>query len=170
LEKKYGISATNRGVSMFPFDPEEKPKTLNDFMKKNKSALAAIMPDATLKTGVASTRYVPGLGKFNKKYKIVPTTPYSGEATHAALERFAALPQEVSTSLGESDAVRAAFLEKYARDEGLPGVRGDLQNTRKFFSEADWPKAVALMKKGLSATAALAALGYASSSLAETPE
>ena len=171
LGERYGISATNRGVSMFPFDPDSaSPKDINDFIKRNQAALSEAMPDAVLQKGVASTAYVPGLGKFNENYEIVPTTPYSGEATQATLERFAALPQEVSTKLGESDAVRAALREKYARDEGLPGVRGDLQNTRKFFSEADWPKAVALMRRGLSATAALTALGYASSSLAETPE
>jgi hypothetical protein len=119
---------------------------------------------------VPTTAYIPAFGKFDDNYNVMPTTPYSGEATHAVLQDFADLPIEVSRKLGESEDARSVIREKYLRDLPLKSARGDLQNTRKFFSEADWPRAVDLMKKGLSATAALAALGYASSSLAETPE
>ena len=38
--------------------------------------------------------------------------------------------------------------------------------SRRFFSEADWPKAVEMIRKGMSPAAALAALGYSASSMA----
>jgi hypothetical protein len=41
---------------------------------------------------------------------------------------------------------------------------------RQFFSEANWPKAVELIRKGLSPAAAIAALGYSASAMAEEPE
>lgn len=168
---KYGITATNRGAAIFPFDPSSaSSKDLANFIKAKGAALQDIVPASELRKGIASTAYVPAFGKFDDNYNIVPTEPYTGEATHAVLQDFANLPSEVSRNIGESENVRSVIREKYLRDAALGGARGDLQNTRRFFSEADWPKAVELMKKGLSATAALAALGYASSSLAETPE
>ena len=91
------------------------------------------------------------------------------------LEEFARNPQELSLNLGESEGVRAQLREKYMRDlnrknEFGADYRGDIQNTRRFFSEADWPKAVELIRKGLSPAAALAALGYSASSLAAEPD
>ena len=91
------------------------------------------------------------------------------------LEEFANNPQELALNLGESEAVREALRQKYLRDlelrnAGEEGYRGDIQNTRRFFSEADWPKAVEMIRKGLSPAAALAALGYSTSALAEERE
>jgi len=77
--------------------------------------------------------------------------------------------------IGESEAVRAALRDKYSRDLGRKNelgseYRGDIQNTRRFLSETDWPKAVALIRGGMAPAAALAALGYSSSALAEDGE
>ena len=69
----------------------------------------------------------------------------------------------------ESEGVRNAIKEKMARDAALPEARGDIQETRRFFSKADWPKAVDLIRKGMTPAAALAALGYSASSMAEEP-
>jgi len=48
----------------------------------------------------------------------------------------------------------------------MQGARKDIQNTRNFFAEEDWPKVVELLRKGASPAAALAALGYSLNSLA----
>jgi len=69
--------------------------------------------------------------------------------------------------LGESEDVRKALKGKIKRDAALPNARADIQETRRFFSEADWPKAVALIRQGYTPAAALAALGYSASSMAE---
>jgi hypothetical protein len=76
------------------------------------------------------------------------------------LQAFADLNPNVAQNLSESESVRAAIRAKALRDSKLGGTRGDIQETRRFFSEADWPKAVAMMRKGMSPAAALAALGY----------
>jgi hypothetical protein len=167
----YGVSATNRGASIFPYVQDAvTPTDLSDLITSSGNALRDIVPNSKLTPGVPSIEYVPAFGKFDDDYNIVATTPYSGEATHADLQAFADLPLDFAEDLGASADYRAAIREKYLRDLHLPSARGDLQNTRRFFSEADWPRAVELMKKGFSATAALGALGYASSSLADTPE
>ena len=71
--------------------------------------------------------------------------------------------------------IRAQLREKYLRDlnrrnEMGSDYRGDIQNTRRFLAEANWPKAVELIRKGLSPAAAIAALGYSASAMAEEPE
>jgi hypothetical protein len=62
--------------------------------------------------------------------------------------------------------VRAAIREKALRDAKMGGARGDIQETRRFFSEADWPRAVEMIRAGMTPAAALAALGYSASSMA----
>ena len=87
------------------------------------------------------------------------------------LQELAGNPPELAMNLGESEGVRAALREKYLRDlerrnEMGASYRGDIQNTRKFFSETDWPRAVELIRAGMAPAAAIAALGYSSSALA----
>jgi hypothetical protein len=161
----YGATSTNRGALLFPFDPGEGTKGIADFAKKYAVDLDNLLPGSKPKRAVASTTYVPGLGVRDGN-SIRPSTPFSGEATMGALQDFADLPPELALNIGESDQVRRVIRQKTARDEISPNKRVDLQNTRRFFSEADWPKAVALIRKGMAPAAALAALGYASSSLA----
>ena len=167
----YGVSATSRGASIFPYVQEAvTPTDLSDLITSSGNALRDIVPNHKLTPGVPSTEYVPALAKVDDDYNTIATTPYSGEATHAILQDYADLPLDFAEDLAASADYRSVIREKYLRDLSLPSARGDLQNTKRFFSEADWPRAVELMKKGFSATAALAALGYASSSLADTPE
>ena len=94
------------------------------------------------------------------------TAPYSGEATSDLLTRFSELPQSVAQNLSESEAVRNQIREKALRDAKLGGARGDIQASRRFFSEADWPKAVKLIREGMTPAAAIAALGYSAASMA----
>ena len=65
-----------------------------------------------------------------------------------------------------SSDLRQAIRDKALRDSLMGGTRGDIQESRRFFSEADWPKAVEMIRKGMSPAAALAALGYSASSMA----
>ena len=155
----YGVTSTNRGALVFPYNSKSGTGGLNEIMKRAGEGLEIAMPGAQRQKGVASTGYVPGVGKRGE-YGPLPTAPYSGEATSDMLRAFADLPPTVSQNLGESEAVREAIRAKALRDSKLGGTRGDIQETRRFFSEADWPKAVALMRKGMTPAAALAALGY----------
>jgi len=164
LEKEIGVSATGRGATIFPFDPSYDPKLMNQFLKKAGKEIQSIYP-SDIQKSVNSSGYVPGIGKFGEK-GIEPTAPYSGEATMNLLQNFANAPHKIAESIGESEGVRKAIKEKIGRDKPLPGARGDIQETRRFFAEADWPKAVKMIREGATPAAALAALGYSASSMA----
>ena len=82
------------------------------------------------------------------------------------MTQFSELPQSVAQNLSESEAVRNQIREKALRDAKLGGARGDIQASRRFFSEADWPKAVKLIREGMTPAAAIAALGYSAASMA----
>jgi hypothetical protein len=171
LADKYGVTSTNRGAFVFPYSATEPGSSLRGM---DLAALEAALPGSSAVKGGGTTLYVPGVAK-RVGNDIVATDPYSGEATMGLLEEFARNPQELALNLGESEDVRNALRQKYMRDLTRKndlgvGYRGDIQNTRRFFSEADWPKAVELIRKGLSPAAALAALGYSASALAAEPD
>lgn len=161
----FGVSATNRGAVVFPYDPLMDPKEAAKILKSKQKELTSIFPSSPERS-MSTMGYVPGVGKRGQ-YGPEATSPYSGEATIDKLTMLADLPQDVARSLGESEAVRAQTREKALRDAKLGGSRGDIQETRRFFSEADWPLAVEMIRKGMSPAAALAALGYSASSMAE---
>jgi hypothetical protein len=157
-EYGFGVTATNRGAVVFPFDPSIDPKEASKVLRKNSKALENIFPSSQQKS-MTTAGYVPGVGKRSPEGPL-STAPYSGEATSDMLKIFSELHPSVAQNLSESEAVRAAIRAKALRDSKLGGTRGDIQETRRFFSEADWPKAVAMMRKGATPAAALAALGY----------
>ena len=172
LAARYGVTATNRGAFVLPYKGADEPGS--SLRGMDMAALEAALPGSSAIKAGGTTVYVPGVGKYDGD-DIVPSAPYSGEATMGLLEEFSRNPQELALNLGESEGVRNALREKYMRDlrrrnELGASYRGDIQNTRRFFSEADWPKAVELIRKGLSPAAALAALGYSASSLAAEPD
>jgi hypothetical protein len=162
---KFGVTPTSRGATIFPYDPLENPKSITALLKKMGPEIQGVYPSHVQKS-LNSTGYVPGIGKWGEK-GIEPTTPYTGEATMNFLKNAAEAPQEISTKIGESEGVRKAIKGKIERDAPLPGARGDIQETRRFFAEADWPKAVKLVRGGMDPLAALAALGYSASSMAQ---
>jgi hypothetical protein len=162
----YGVTATNRGALIFPYNSQSGTGGLNEIMKSAGPALESALPGARREKAIASTGYVPGVGKRSPEGPL-STAPYSGEATSDMLRAFSELPQSVSLNLSESEAVREAIRAKALRDAKLGGTRGDIQETRRFFSEADWPKAVEMIRKGMTPAAALAALGYSASSMAQ---
>ena len=162
----YVPSATSRGVSVFPVsDSAMKPQAL-----KNKLGewMTAEFPSDLVPARINSG-YVPGIGEWGPS-GIVPTPAFSGRATSGLLSDLAAISPTVTKSIGESEAVRSAIRAKIERDAALPGARQDIQNMRHFFAEADWPKAVELMRGGMKPAAALAALGYSINSMAAEGE
>jgi len=160
----FGVSATNRGAVVFPYDPNMNSKDAANALKSIKKKLTNIFP-SNPEMAITSTGYVPGVGK-RSEYGLLSTEPYSGQATSDLLSAFSGLDQSVAQNLSESEAVRSAIRAKALRDSKMGGARGDIQETRRFFSEADWPKAVELIRGGMTPAAALAALGYSASSMA----
>jgi hypothetical protein len=161
---KFYTSATNRGIVVFPGDPAMDSKEANKFLNKLKKEVAKVYP-GTAEKAKTTTGYLPGIGKRGPKGNL-STAPYSGEATSDLLTHFSELPQSVAQNLSESEAVRNQIREKALRDAKLGGARGDIQESRRFFSEADWPKAVKLIREGMTPAAAIAALGYSATSMA----
>jgi len=160
----FGVTATNRGAVAFPFDSGMDPKAASAAFRKTGKAMQEIFPSSQEKA-ITSTGYVPGVGKRSPEGPL-STAPYSGEATSDMLRAFSELHPTVAQNLSESEAVRAAIRAKALRDSKLGGTRGDIQETRRFFSEADWPRAVEMIRSGMTPAAALAALGYSASSMA----
>lgn len=156
----YQPTASARGVAIANFDDDAatKAKALRQLTGK-KSPLAGNLPEgATVKKAGMESVYTP------LEYG-------EGKATSAVLEGFSKLPegvsQTVSRNISESEDVRKALRDKMARDAKFPSARQDIAEMRKFFSEADWAKAVQLMRKGMTPAAAVAALGYSLSAMAE---
>ena len=160
----YGIAPTSRGATIFPFDPSATTKDVNKLLKSKGKELEGIYP-SEIEASLNSSGYGPGVGKYTPE-GFTATEPFSGQATKGLLKEASYLPQSAVQNLSESEFVRQAIKEKMRRDAALPGAREDIQNTRKFFAEADWAKAVDLIRKGMTPTAALAALGYSASSMA----
>ena len=160
----YGIAPTSRGATIFPFDPSATTKDINKLLKSKRAELEGIYP-SDIETSLNSSGFGPGVGKYTPE-GFTASEPFSGQATKGLLKEASYLPQSAVQNLSESEYVRQAIKEKMRRDAALPGARADIQNTRQFFAEADWAKAVDLIRKGMSPTAALAALGYSASSMA----
>jgi hypothetical protein len=128
-------------------------------MKRAGPAIENVFPGAKQERSLSTMGYQPGIGKRSPQGPL-STLPYSGEATADLLRHASELPQSVSENISESEWVRNQIREKALRDAKMGGTRGDIQESRRFFSEADWPKAVALIRQGMTPAAALAALGY----------
>ena len=154
----FGVTSTNRGAVAFPYDSSMDPKAASAAFRKTGKAMQEIFPSSQEKA-ITSTGYVPGVGKRSAEGPL-STAPYSGEATSDMLRAFSELPPTVSQNMSESESVRAAIRAKALRDSKMGGTRGDIQETRRFFSEADWPRAVEMIRAGMTPAAALAALGY----------
>jgi hypothetical protein len=161
----YGASATNRGVSVFPYD--QSSATSRDAAKVFKDpAVTGQIPGATPQKARMNTQYqqahvVDG----------VPEPQSQGVVTSKVLNAAAQLPPTVAQNLSESEDIRKIIGQKIARDDMLPGARQDIQNMRRFFKDADWAKAVEMIRKGAAPAAAAAALGYDIKAMAaERPE
>lgn len=165
LSDRYFATASNRGLAILPM--ADDPARLKTMLRFDELApeLQAIFP-SKFETGVPSTVYVPGIGKWGEA-GVIPTLPFSGEATTGVLQEFAGLNPGVARKLSGSQEVREILRQKTTRDAALQHPREDIQNMRRFFSESDWSRAVELIRKGMSPTAAVAAPGYSLTSLAQ---
>jgi len=155
----YGVTSTNRGALVFPYNAETSSAGIKDLMKRAGPAIENVFPGAKQERSLSTMGYQPGIGKRSPEGPL-PTAPFSGEATADLLRHASELPQSVLENLSESEWIRNQIREKALRDAKMGGTRKDIQESRRFFSEADWPKAVAMIRKGMTPAAALAALGY----------
>lgn len=156
----YGATTTNQGALVFPFH--------DNVPALDAGPLQGIVRGAKPDSVTSNTVYVPGVGKWGEN-GIIPSVPFSGEGTMGALERYANASPGLAEAIFNSPKPRAILRAKIVRDLFSPTSRQDIQNTRRFFSEADWPKAVEMIRKGMTPAAALLALGYATNTLAEEP-
>jgi len=161
----YGISPTSRGATVFPFDSKSTAADVRKLMKEKGGLLQEIYP-SNMKPSLNTSGYGPGVGTYTPE-GFKATEPFSGMATMGLLKEASYLPPNVALNLGESESVRNAIKAKMNRDAALPNARADIQESRRFFGEADWPKAVELIRQGYTPAAALAALGYSASSMAQ---
>ncbi len=156
----YMPSASARGVAIANYgdDAAAKASALRTLTGK-KSPLSGALPE-----GATVTR-----AGIESVYE--PLQYGQGQATEAVLRGFADLPpgvsQSVTGNLSESEDIRKIIKQKMERDAQFPSARKDVELMRKFFSEADWSKAVDLMRKGMAPAAAVAALGYSLPAMAE---
>jgi hypothetical protein len=156
-------TASARGVAIANFgdDAPAKAAALRKLTGKNSKLKDALPEGAELKKAGMESVYVPM--EFGE-----------GKATTKVLQTLADLPpgvsEEVTQNLSESESIRKILKQKIERDAQLGGGRVDVEKMRKFFSEADWAKAVAMMRKGMAPAAAVAALGYSLNAMAEEDE
>ena len=144
---------------MYPYNAEASPGGLNEIMRRARPSIENVFPNSQMQKSRSTMIYQPGIGKRSSEGPQT-TAPFSGEATEDLLRHASELPQSVLENLSESESVRNQIREKALRDSLMGGARGDIQESRRFFSEADWPKAVAMIRKGITPAAALAALCY----------
>jgi hypothetical protein len=155
----YDVTSTNRGALVFPYNAEASPGGLKEIMSRAGPSIENVFPNSQMEKSRSTMVYQPGIGKRSSEGPLT-TAPFSGEATEDLLRHASELPQSVSENLSESESVRNQIREKALRDSKTGSARADIQESRRFFSEADWPKAVAMIRKGMTPAAALAALGY----------
>lgn len=155
----FDVSASPRGVAVAPFAGGNNLPQQFEQLNAPNSALRSAMP--------AGGRLRPA--GFQTTFN--PISYGQGQATTQVLENFANLPpqiqREVTQRLAESEEVRQRVKLKRGRDDFLGTGRDDVQLMRRFFSEADWARAVELMRQGMTPAAAVAALGYSLSAMAD---
>ena len=166
------MTPTTGGALTFPFDADMPATEAAPVLANWQRAASQQLGDVGMESGSNPYGfYAPAMGRFDENWNVVPTTPFSGEATMGVLQEMANAPAYVAQDLAASPGVRDVLARKYARDAEAAAtgatIREDLQNTRKMFMEADWGRIVDLIRKGVSPAAALAAFGYSTSALAQ---
>lgn len=151
------VTATNRGALIFNFQDDAAKAQRN--LLRRQDALERALPGSLATKASNEGFYVPAMSAANEANQ--------GIATTRALQAFADAPEQAALNVGESESVRNIIKQKMARDEARGGARPDIQEMRRFFAEADWPKAVKLMRKGMTPAAAVAALGYSIAAMAD---
>lgn len=155
----YDITATSRGALLMPRedDAAKVAKALREFRKNGGAAdIEAALPGSTVKQAAQEGFYLPAL--VDERYA------GKGVSTARVLRDLAAAPPKVARDLSASREVRdrTQALRRVDQEAAAGGakVREDLQKTREFFSDQDYEKVVALIRKGMKPAAAMAAAGF----------
>lgn len=156
----YGMAPTSRGATLMSFDGSTPPSTMLE-------ELSRIYPEARVEPVRNAGFFEPAMQIRDPAIDDTRATiPFSGEATMQTLQRLADAPSDLGMDLAMSPEVRDVIRAKLARDEGMFNVREDLQNTRRFFADANWQDALELIRRGVPPAAALGSLGYSATAFA----
>jgi len=159
-EPKYdpymGVTPTNRGALVLN-------KGGQPLSAKDQAALAGDMPGSVPQSADFEGFYEPAMTSAAEGGQGIGMTRLLNEAAHDT-------PPEAVRGIGESEEIRRLIRAKMERDEGLPGARPDIAEGRRFLADADWNKAVEMIRKGMKPAAAVSALGYSLQSMAAEDE
>ena len=153
--KRFGVTATNRGINIFPFAEDSLDAQALRALKKISPQISEIFPSVPM-TAKNTLGYVGG----------VTGNRFTGESTAGLLDELSKVNPTISMNLSESEAIRNKIRGNISRDASLADFPQDIQNTRNFFAESDWPVAVNLIRNGMTPAAALASMGYSLNSMA----
>jgi len=152
---RFGVTASNRGVNVFPFAGDALDEQAIRALNKLTPQIQEIFPSSPMKA-INTLDYQPG----------ITANRFTGEATEGFLNQAAKANPEIAMNLSESEALRNKIRANIQRDSAYSDFPQDVQNTRKFLSEADWARAVQMIRQGAKPAAALAAMGYSLNSMA----
>jgi hypothetical protein len=158
--------STNEGVLLRNFSDNPSWRQSDELMKQLGPDIQRVFPSEVVKARVDETNSI-----YGKAFR----PEGNGATTQAVLEHAARVADDgtgwgldaLVKNISESPDVRKTISQMMDRDSQYVTARPDVEMMRKFFSEADWAKAVELIvKKGLSPAAAVSALGYSLPSMA----
>lgn len=170
LPPGYMPTPTPRGTMLMNF--EHGPQRVRQDVAAMQDPIGQGQLNLT-RTGMDSTGLIPVYARQPGNAPQIPIAPNKGIVTARFLRRAARSPEESVTRLGESEDVRSTLKGIHARNamrEVLGHtIRDDVQKSVRFFSEADWPKVVAMLRQNpkLKVGAAMAALGYSLQGMAD---
>ena len=153
---RFGVTATNRGVNVFPYQADALDEQAVRALNKLAPKIQEIFPSSAMKA-INTLDYQPG----------VTANRFTGEATSGFLEQAAKENPAIALNLSESEAIRNKIRGNIQRDADFVDFPKDIQNARNFLAEADWQKAVEMIRQGVKPAAALATMGYSLSSMAD---
>lgn len=166
IKIQFDPMSTNEGVLLRNFSDDQSWQQGAALMKQLGPDIQKVFPSEVVKARVDGTNSIYGQA-FRPEGK--------GATTQAVLEHAARVADDgtgwgldaLVKNISESPDVRTTISQMINRDSQYASARPDVEMMRKFFSEADWAKAVELIiKKGLSPAAAVSALGYSLPSMA----
>jgi hypothetical protein len=169
LAPGYMPTPTPRGTMLMQFDKAPAQ------VRQDAAALQDPIAQGQLnleRVGMDSTGLIPVYARQGKEGQL-PIAPGKGIATARFLRQAARSPEESVLRMGEDESVRSTIAGIHKRDamRGVAGkqIRDDVQATRRFFADEDWPKVVKMLRQNpkLKVGAAMAALGYSLQGMAD---
>ncbi len=166
-ENNLAVAPTDRGLHVMNVaDDPDKAAFFAKYLRDMAPQMQDAYPGSKAMPSASQSIYEPVMTDWDGN-----RVPYGkGEATTKVLDAMTKAPEATATNLGESEEVRKLIAQKALRDSYIGGAAGDVQKSREFFTNADWPRVVKLMRdKGLPAAAAMGALGYSLEGMAAEP-